>query len=383
MRKWQAVLVIVVFAVGCASTGGGVGTVEAQGAGLPPGFELSEFATGIQTPRFLAFGPDTGAGPNFEVPPPALYVTAIRAGQVVALPDRDADGKADETIVFAEDLSIPHGIAWHEGWLYVGETHQVVRLRDTTGDLRADEREVVAPGLPPRGQHFTRTIGFSPGGELFVAAGSSCNVCVEGDKLRAAISRWNPDAKQWEDYASGLRNSVGFTWHPGTGELWSTDNGRDMLGDDYPPDELNLIVEGGDYGWPFCHGNNIPDPELGAPERCRETIPPAFPIQAHSAALGLEFYTGEMFPEEYRGDLFIAFHGSWNRSVPTGYKVVRVRFEENRPAGIEDFVDVWYGAGDRRRVRHRPVDVKTGPDGALYISDDRGGAIFRLTYTGN
>ena len=161
--------------------------------------------------------------------------------------------------------------------------------------------------------------------------------------------------------------------------MWATDNGRDLLGDEVPPEDLNLIVQGGDYGWPYCYGNRVPDADMGGTaERCSTTISPALAMQAHSAPLSLGFYTGEMFPAEYRGDLFIAFHGSWNRSVPTGYKVVRVRFEDGQPTGIEDFVDVWYRDG---RVQHRPVDVKTGPDGALYISDDRGGAIFRLTYT--
>jgi glucose/arabinose dehydrogenase len=314
----------------------------------------------------MAFGPDG-----------VLYVTSIRDGKVLALPDRNRDGKADETVVFAEGLRSPHGLAWWEGWLYVGETHRVVRLRDSGGDLRADTHEVIVPDLPPGEMHFTRTVGFGPDGMLYVSVGSSCNVCEERDARRAAILRYRPDGSAMQIYARGLRNAVGFAWHPETKELWATDNGRDWLGDDRPPEELNRVVEGGDYGWPYCYGNRVPDPQKGSSQRCARTEPAGFEMQAHSAPLGLGFYTGELFPEEYRGDLFIAFHGSWNRSVPTGYKVVRVRFRQGYPVGIENFVDVWYSRG---RVQYRPVDVKAGPDGALYISTDKGQTIFRVTY---
>ncbi|MDA2914199.1 sorbosone dehydrogenase family protein [Acidobacteriia bacterium AH_259_A11_L15] len=350
-------------------------TAAATNEGLPPGFELNVFAEGLGPARFMDFGPDG-----------TLYVgTNSRSGQVWALRDTDGDGRADQKAVFADGLSAPHSVFWHDpegrgagGWLYVGETHRVIRLRDTDGDLKADEREVVVADLPAWQQHFTRTVGFGPEGGLYVSVGSTCNVCEEDDPRRAAILRFDPGSpEETTIYARGLRNSVGLTWHPETGEMWATDNGRDWLGDDLPPEELNLIQPGKDYGWPYCYSNRLPDPDLGSPERCRQTEPPAFEMQAHSAPLGLEFYTGEMFPEEYRGDLFIAFHGSWNRSVPTGYKVVRVRFESGRPVGIEDFIG-WLRGGE---VKHRPVDVRTGPDGALYISDDRGGTIFRVTYS--
>jgi len=369
----------------------------AAARGLPAGFQLGVFAEGLAGARFMSFAPDG-----------TLYVGSTnRAGTVWALPDRNHDGKADEVIVFADGLRSPHSVAWRDGWLYVGETHRVIRLRDTDGDLRSDQQEVVVAELPPGGQHSTRTVGFGPdgppatdsrrAGALYVSVGSSCNVCKEDDPRRAAILRFNADGPPATDsrragtgreiYARGLRNAVGFTWHPQTKEMWATDNGRDWLGDELPPEELDLVRAGDDHGWPYCYGNRIPDPDLGSAERCARTQPATFEMQAHSAPLGLAFYTGEQFPQEYRGDLFIAFHGSWNRSVPTGYKVVRVRFRDGRPVGIEDFVDVWLKGG---RVTHRPVDVKTGPDGppatdsrragALYISDDRGGTIFRLTY---
>ncbi len=353
-------------------------TAAAQGtaiAGLPAGFRLRVYAEGLGRARFMWFGPDG-----------TLYVgTNERTGRVWALPDRNGDGRADENIVFADGLYAPHSVVWKDGpetslgagWLYIGEGHQVIRARDTSGDLRADEKEVVVSGLPRGGNHFTRTVGFGPDGGLYVSVGSSCNACIEDDPRRATILRFNPDGSGMETFARGLRNAVGFTWHPETKDMWSVVNGRDLLGDDLPPEELNLVRRGDDHGWPYCYGNRIPDPEFGSRERCAGTVPDTFEMQAHSAPLGLAFYTGEMFPAEYRGDLFIAFHGSWNRSVPTGYKVVRVRFKDSRPVGIEDFVDVWYKRG---RVEHRPVDVAVGPDGALYISDDRGGTIFRVTY---
>ena len=355
--------------------------------GLPAGFELSVYAEGLDRARFMSFGPDG-----------TLYV-GTNSDKVYALPDKNRDGRADAVIVFAGGLRSPHSVAWHEieppgdfitpkprpkpqGWLYVGETHRVIRLRDTDGDFKADEpdsgeQELVVANLPTGGQHFTRTVGFGADGGLYVSVGSSCNACREEDARRAAILRFNADGSGMGTYARGLRNAVGFAWHPTTMEMWATDNGRDWLGDELPPEELDLVRRGDDHGWPACYGQRRPDPDLGSVERCAKTQPATFEMPAHSAPLGLDFYTGTMFPEEYRGDLFIAFHGSWNRSVPTGYKVVRVRFKDGKPVAMENFVDVWFKGG---RVEHRPVDVKTGPDGALYISDDRGGTIFRVTY---
>jgi len=360
---------VLLFSAACGRTPEGP-TAEAQGAaipGLPAGFRLSVYAEGLGRARFMWFGPDG-----------TLYVgTNERSGRVWALPDKNGDGRADENIVFADGLYAPHSVHWKDGWLYIGEGHQVIRARDTNGDLRADDKEVVVAGLPRGGNHFTRTVGFGPDGGLYVSVGSSCNACIEEDARRATILRFNPDGSGMEIFARGLRNAVGFTWHPETKDMWAVVNGRDLLGDDLPPEELNLVRRGDDHGWPYCYGNRIPDPDFGSRERCARTVPDTFEMQAHSAPLGLAFYTGTMFPAEYRGDLFIAFHGSWNRSVPTGYKVVRVRFKNGRPVSIEDFVDVWYKRG---RVEHRPVDVAVGPEGALYISDDRGGTIFRVTY---
>ena len=398
----MALLLVLSFACGRAPE---APTAEAQGAaipGLPAGFKLSVYAEGLGRARHMAFGPayaKASAG-RPDGKGWVLYVgTNERSGKVWALPDYDGDGRADENIVFAGDLYAPHSVVWREGWLYIGEGHQVIRARDTNGDLRADEKEVIVAGLPRGGNHFTRTVGFGPAyakasldaardksagkpdGALYVSIGSSCNACIEENPRRATIMRYELDENgrvvSEEIHARGLRNAVGFTWHPETKDLWAVVNGRDLLGDDLPPEELNLVRKGDDHGWPYCYGNRIPDPDFGSRERCARTVPDTFEMQAHSAPLGLAFYTGSMFPAEYRDDLFIAFHGSWNRSVPTGYKVVRVRFKDGRPVGIENFVDVWYKRG---RVEHRPVDVAVGPDGALYISDDSGGTIFRVTY---
>ena len=372
---------------GCSRSEEASEPAAAAPQGLPAGFKLSVHAEGLGRARFMAFGPayakaslDSARDKSAGKPDGTgwvLYVgTNEQRGSVWALPDYNGDGKADENVVFASGLGAPHSVAWKDGWLYVGESHQVIRLRDTNGDLRADEREVIVPNLPAWGMHFTRTVGFGPDGALYVSVGSDCNAC-EDEPHRATILRAGPDGSALEVFARGLRNAVGFTWNPDTKEMWATDNGRDWLGDDLPPEDLNLVQRGGDYGWPYCYGQRVPDPELGSAACCAKTIPTTFEMPAHSAPLGLAFYTGAMFPPEYRGDLFIAFHGSWNRSAPTGYKVVRVRFKNGKPVGIEDFVDVWFKGG---RAQHRPVDVAVGPDGALYISDDRGGTIFRVTY---
>ena len=334
---------------------------------LPPGFKIELFASDLGSVRFMAIGPSG-----------ALFVSVPRTGRILALPDRDRDGKTDRTTVFADDLNRPHGLAFRDGDLYVAETDRVVRLRDKDGDLRADDQQVIVADLPSGGGHWTRTIGFGPDGKLYVSIGSSCNVCIERDPRRAAIVQYNPDGTGEQIYAAGLRNSVGFVWHPETGEMWATDNGRDWLGDDLPSDEINIVVNGGFYGWPYCYGRNISDPDFGDRDRCAQATPPEVALQAHSAPLGLAFYTGAQFPETYRGNLFVAYHGSWNRSIPTGYKVVRVRMEKGKPVEVEDFATGWL-QGDQ--AWGRPVDVLVWTDGSLLVTDDRTGFIYRIWYT--
>jgi len=338
-----------------------------SGLRVPPGFRVTLFASGLGRARFLAFDPQG-----------RLMVCDLGGGRVLTLPDANRDGRADRTLVFASGLSLPHSLAWHQGRAYVAGGGQVVVLTDANRDGVAESRRVIVSDLPTGGVHVTRTIVFSPDGRYFyVSVGSSTNVSPERDRRRAAVLRFAADGTHQQIFATGLRNSVGLAFHPDTGVLWGTDNGRDWLGDDLPPDEINLLRQGGFYGWPYYYGDNVPDPAFS--RRPPPGLPPALKLQAHSAPLGLCFYTGRQFPAEYRGDAFVCFHGSWNRRQPTGYKIVRVRVRQGRPVSYEDFLT---GFLSGREASGRPVDVRMGPDGALYFSDDQGGRIFRITWAG-
>ncbi len=334
---------------------------------VPEGFEVSIFAEGLAGVRMLDMGPDD-----------RLYAVRSSAGEVVRF-ELNEDGTANggPTVVVA-GLRQPFGLAFRNGDLYVGETHQVIRL---TGPAFTQET-IIVPGLPTGG-HWTREIEFGPDGQLYVSVGSSCNICEEGDARRAAVVRYDADGSGEEIVAEGLRNTVGLAFHPETGELWANQNERDNLGDDVPAEELNILTPGGaveHFGWPYCYEDRLPNPEYADAARCLSTIPPALKMQAHSAPLGMVFYDGDQFPAEYRGDLFMAFHGSWNRSEPTGYKVVRVRVENGQPVSYEDFAAGWLSAGGT--VRGRPVAVEVGLDGSLYVSDDGEGLIWRVRWIG-
>ncbi|HEX6970900.1 MAG TPA: sorbosone dehydrogenase family protein [Limnochordia bacterium] len=339
------------------------------GLQLPPGFRIEIFAAGLDAPRMMAFSPQG-----------VLFVTVPGRGRVVALPDR-GDGKG-RAVVFAEGLDRPHGIAFHRGSLYVAETGRILRFEDRDADLEPDgPPAVIVDDIPAGGGHWTRTIAFGPDGKLYVSVGSTCNVCLDAPR-RAAILQYEADGSNGRVFARGLRNAVGLAWHPETGRLWVTNNGRDRLGDDLPPETIYIVEDGAHYGWPHCysHGARIVlDPDFGDPAVCDAALPAAFEMQAHSAPLGIAFYTGEQFPAAYRGDAYVAFHGSWNRSVPTGYKVVRIEVENGRPVGIDDFITGWLVG---RRAWGRPVGLAVGPDGALYVSDDRLGVIYRVRFTG-
>lgn len=336
---------------------------------LPQGFDINAFASGLTDPRMMALSPDG-----------RLFVTEMDAGRVTILPDANGDGRADRHITYASGLNNPHGIAFHGGYLYVAETTRVIRYPYTSGADSAPKPQVVVPNLPPDGEHFTRTITFGPAGHLYVSVGSSCNVCIESNPMRAAITRYNADGTGKQIIATGLRNAVGMAWNPVTHRLWATVNGRDFLGDNIPPDEVVVIQDGGFYGWPYAYGNHVPDPQFGSrnPAKVREMIPPKIAIQAHSAPLGLTFYTGSMFPAKYRNGLFVAYHGSWNRSVPTGYKVVWFPITNGTtPGAQQNFITGWLQGS---RAWGRPVDVLTGRRGELYITDDRAGYVYRVTY---
>lgn len=337
---------------------------------LPPGFAISAFAEGLDEPRMLELGPDG-----------QVYAVERGAGRVLRLPDRDGDGRLDQVEVVADGLDAPQTLAFYQdGSLYVAETKRVLKLGPADAQGAFGQPQVIIPDLPSGG-HQSRTVLFSPDFQtLYVSVGSSCNVCQEQDQRRAAILRFNPDGSRGEIYARGLRNAVGLDIRPGTDELWATNNGRDFLGDDLPPETVYQVQAGGDYGWPRCHSGRVVDPEFGGQEGCQGVLPPAVEIPAHSAPLGLEFYRGDRFPAEYRDDLFVALHGSWNRSTPIGYKVVRIPFENGTPGPAEDFAAGWLPPG--QGSWGRPVDVLTGSDGSLFVSDDAGGRIYRIVYIG-
>ncbi|UFP96472.1 PQQ-dependent sugar dehydrogenase [Gloeobacter morelensis] len=337
---------------------------------LPPGFSIGIFAQGLDRPRAVAFAPNGD-----------LFVTEIGAGRVSVLPDRDGNGKADRRVTFAGKLDDPHGLAFYNSHLYIGETGKVARYPYQSGQLEGRNRQVVVNNLPSGGGHFTRTVAFGPDDKMYVSIGSTCNVCVERDKRRATVMQFNPDGSGGRIYASGLRNAVGLRFDS-AGRLWATSNGRDWLGDDTPPDELHILEDGMSAGWPFCHAGKYKDPEpkYAALGSCEQVKRPVWGFQAHSAPLGVSEYTGTQFPPEYRGDLFVAFHGSWNRSRPTGYKVVRAEVEDGKIVRLSDFATGWLRPD--REVVGRPVDVLAGPDGSLFVTDDGEGVIYRIRYTG-
>jgi glucose/arabinose dehydrogenase len=315
-----------------------------------------------------------------------LYAADRGNGRIVALPDDNGDGAADEIRVFAVDLDRPHSLIFHEGAWYIGVQTGVVRLVDSDGDGTADTREKVVE-LPNSGSHTTKTVEFLPDGRMVVSVGSTCNVCEEADPRRATVLVYDDGDGGGETiFARGLRNAVGLAVHPETGELWATNNGRDLMGDDVPPENVYIVREGIDYGWPGCHSGRIPDPEFGGPNACDGVAQPVVEMQAHSAPLGLAFYSGQdaehPFPEEYWGDLFVAFHGSGNRSVPTGYTVVRLPPDGSEPTGsVIDFAVGWLDE-ETDEASGRPVGLAVGRDGALYVSDDKGGFVYRIFYRG-
>jgi len=309
-----------------------------------------------------------------------LLVTTPRDGSIVWLGrDANRDGRPDGQRILLDGLNRPHGLELHDGWLYVGETDAVARIRFDveTGHVEG-ELERIVTGLPAEGSHWTRTVRIGPDGWLYVSVGSSCNVCEEEDGRRAAMLRFRPDGTEGEVFATGLRNSVGFDWRPGTNELYATDNGRDLLGDDFPPCELNRVVRGGFYGWPYANGERIPDPDFGA-GHAREidsSIPPAHGFRAHTAPLGITFVRHAAPGSALEGAALVALHGSWNRTRKDGYEVVALHWDEDGSIREEPF---FTGFLNDDRAIGRPVDVVEAPGGAFYVSDDYAGVIYRLS----
>jgi glucose/arabinose dehydrogenase len=337
-----------------------VGQDQSEALRVPAGFHVTVFAPNLGGVRYLIVGPGN-----------VVYASRPGAGVIVKLPDANHDGVADSAVVVASGLRGPFGIAFRGDTMYVAEVTSVQRF-----DPGAAGPVTVVRGLPSGG-HSTRTVVFGPDGKMYLSVGSSCNLCDESDSTRAAVLQFNPDGSGGRVFARGLRNSMGLAFHPTTHELWATNNDRDNLGDDIPPERINIVQDGHYYGWPQCYLPGVRNPEYANAD-CSSVEPPAITFQAHSAPMGLVFYTGTQFPREYRGDAFMAYHGSWNRSVPTGAKVVRVRVDSGRPVGVEDFIVGWQRPDGSRWGR--PVGVLIAPDGALLVSDDMGGKIWRVSY---
>ena len=312
-----------------------------------------------------------------------LFVADAR-GRILALPDANRAGKAERTILFASDLRQPTSIAFYQDWVYIGETDRVSRFRALDNAMHAQGTKETVVLLPAVGQHWTRTVGFGPDGKLYVAVGSDCNVCEEQDQRRAAINVYDSDGANGRVFASGLRNAVGFAWQPGTNMMWATVNGRDNIGDEVPPDELRIVRDESFNGWPYCNNGTTPNPEYKDASRCGGAVPAEVALQAHSAALGLAFGDQLNAPQAYKDSMYIAYHGSWNRSTQTGYKVMRVPMINGQAEQPEDFVTGWLpGSPDAPgSAWGRPTGVTVGSDGALYVSDDTTGQIYRIAVTG-
>ena len=345
-----------------------VGALPLERVELPPEFELEVYATNVLGARSMTLSTNG-----------TLFVGTRVHGKVYAVLDHDKDNTADEVITIAEGLDSPNGVAVRDDDLYVAEINRVLRYEDIESNLNNPPTPVVVNGnLPTDRAHGWKFIRFGPDGLLYVPVGAPCNVCDRDKQDYATIRRMSPDGTGLEVYARGVRNTVGFDWHPETKELWFTDNGRDHMGDNQPPDELNRAPTlGMHFGFPYCHGGNILDPIYGQGRECKEFTPPAIELGPHVAALGMRFYTGSMFGEEYRNQIFIAEHGSWNRSIPIGYRVMLVRLEGNKAISYEVFAKGWLNKDGS--AWGRPVDVLVMPDGALLLSDDRADVIYRIS----
>jgi glucose/arabinose dehydrogenase len=339
---------------------------------LPEGFEITLVSDRVPGARELAIG-DQGT----------IFAGTRGSGDVYALRDADQNGEAEIVKVLFSNLNSPNGVAFRDGALYVAEIHRITRYDDIEKKLDQPPAAVVVRDDLPRDEwHGWKFIAFGPDGWLYVPVGAPCNVCERKDERYAAILRTKPGSP-WEVFAKGIRNTVGFDWHPRTGELWFTDNGRDELGDDLPPDELNRAPRANlHFGFPYCHGTGISDPEFGRKKKCGDFVAPAKDLGPHVAALGMTFYDGTKFPAEYRDNIFIAEHGSWNRSRALGYRVMRVRLEKDQAVSYEVFAQGWLGQ-DGKEAWGRPVHVLTTPEGDLLLSDDRAGAIYRIRYRGS
>ena len=336
---------------------------------LPQGFAIELWAR-VDNARQMALGRVGGS---------TVFVGSTQAGKVHAV-RFDAAYKVQSVTTVASGIQLPAGVAYKDGSLYVSAVSRILRFDDIERRLDNPPAPVVVTDkLPTETQHGWKFIAFGPDGKLYVPVGAPCNIC-EPDAQHANILRMNADGSAMETYARGVRNTVGFDWQPRTGDLWFTDNGRDLLGDDLPSDELNHAPRAGmHFGYPYCHAGDLPDPEFGAKRRCDEFTAPAQKLGPHVASLGMRFYTGTMFPPAYRNQIFIAEHGSWNRSSKIGYRITLVRLEGGKAVAYEPFATGWLQG---QSVWGRPSDVLVLPDGSLLVADDYAGAIYRIVYRG-
>ena len=336
---------------------------------VPQGFKIELFAIDIVNARTLAQGPK------------GLFFVGTRGeGNVYAVVDDDGDWKADTTYVLASGLNMPNGVAYKNGDLYIAEVSRVSVMRNILESLESPpDMETINDNFPTDKHHGWKYIAFGPDDKLYVPVGGPCNVCVKKDERYASIMRMNADGSDLEVFASGIRNSVGFDWHPTTKELWFTDNGRDWLGDNKPNDELNHAPKKGmHFGYPFCHAGEFSDPKFGDKRECSEFTSPAQKLGAHVASLGISFIEKDVFPEGYKKSVFIAEHGSWNKTVPDGYRITRVELDGDKAVKYEVFAEGWLKGADKRG---RPVDILEMEDGSLLVSDDHANCIYRITYT--
>lgn len=347
------------------------GSPKIQEIKLPPGFQLSIYAQNVTNARGMSLGPDG-----------TVYVGSRGEGKVYALPDRNQDGTADTVLVLASGLNMPAGVAWHNGDLYISAVSRILKLPDIAEHLTNPPAPVtVYNDFPTKEHHGWKYIAFGPDGKLYVPVGAPCNICLSEDSIFASIARMDPNGTNLEIVAHGVRNSVGFDWNPDDSSLWFTDNGRDMMGNDLPNDELNHLTKPGQhFGYPFCHQGNVLDPEFGEGKSCADYKAPAALLGPHVAALGMKFYRGTQFPEKYRNAIFIAEHGSWNRSTPIGYRVAVAWPHTDGSVTTEIFAEGWL---EGTSAWGRPVDLLELPDGSLLLSDDHADLIYRITYSGN
>jgi glucose/arabinose dehydrogenase len=335
---------------------------------MPPGFHIELYTDDVPGARSMAMSPSG-----------VLFVGTRKGGRVYAVMDEDNDRKADSVVTICEGLNMPNGVALWNGDLYVAEVHRILRYTQIESHLdKPVKPEVVYDQLPGDRHHGWKFIRFGPDGRLYVPVGAPCNICRKTNPIYATIARLNRDGSGFEIFAHGVRNSVGFDWHPETDQLWFSDNGRDWLGDDLPPDEINrAAVKGLHFGYPFCHGGVVADPQFGNKKACGQFTAPEVRLPAHVAPLGIRFYTGEMFPQPYHHQLFIAEHGSWNSSRKVGYRITLVRMESGKVAGYEPFAHGWLTGSS---AWGRPVDIEEMSDGSLLVSDDKNGVIYRISY---